>query len=197
MILYHFTQEKNKDAIIRDGIKTGVFPFQEKVPVELVSLTAHLSNEKHGLFSGQTVVEGSRAFEVLAPIFPSLVSGSAPDRRMKMHDQKEVVIEVEIPETDGNLLDIWKFAGLVNQYLNTRNPMILVAASLATADFPCNDASEQVLDSLTLQYLKPIVLQREASKRGWYFYKGGVTASMFKRVLYRQGDGSYGPHRSS
>jgi hypothetical protein len=191
MIFYHFTQAKNKDAITQGGIKVGEFPFQEKVPLKLVSLTSRLCAEKHGLFSGQTVLEGSLAFEKLSSIFPLLVSGSAPYREMKMHDQTEVAIQVEVSETDGNLLSVWEFAKLASVHLNKAHPRLLIAAALATADFPCNDASDQKLDSRTKEYLDSNRLEKEVQTRGWYFYKGNVTASMVKGVFHRKDDGSY------
>ena len=193
MILYHFTRAANEHLITQDGIKAGNFPFRERVSLSLVSLTAHLCAQKHGLLSGQKVMEGSRAFGALSPIFPSLVSGLAPAREMNMHDQTQVAIQVDVSEADISLLDIWKFAEMADVYLKTNIPKLLIAAALATADFPCNDASELQLDSQTREYLDPDRLNQEILTRGWYFYKGDVAASMVKGVLHRKNDGSYAP----
>ena len=188
-LFYHFTQANNLPSILAEGIRPGNFPLSEITPFQLVSLTSQKDSTGHGLFSGGVVHEGSAAFEKLSPLFPSLVSGLTPKRLMKLHDQTEVAIEVEVSSGDSNLWGLRHFANQVHLH-SGKNTDLIIAASLATADFPHGDASHDILDARVRYYL-PLVRAGLINNRGWHFYSGAIPARMIKRSLARQTDGSY------
>lgn len=190
MILYHFTRRQNAVLIKQHGINPGKFPGGESANFKLVSLTSRLSPVGHGLFRGEALYEGTRAFDVVSGIFPELVVGKLPNRSMKMFDQTEVAIEVEIPLVDQNLWGLWYFASQVVPLLESAEQDLFISASLASADFPCNDACNARLDARTIFY-RPLVRAGLINNRGWHFYKGAVAPALINRVLYRQPDGSY------
>lgn len=112
-----------------------------------MSLTPFLDPNNNGLITGQKLFENlSPQFGFVAEHYPNLVSGLAPNRELKLFDQTEVAMEIEIEQHDTNLMDYDAFIDVVLKYLQQSSIQkeLFKTAGLASARFPIggpNDAA--------------------------------------------------------
>ncbi|EJG1664617.1 hypothetical protein ACO14J_004554 [Vibrio parahaemolyticus] len=193
MLFYHFTDSSSAELICEGGINVGVVPFGDRPPRRYVSLTSNLNPNGHGLYTGEAVPESHFAFQALANQYPELVMESEHGSVLQLIDKTEVAFEIEIHESDPNLmtldqfiLDTIKVLGLpdADEIRNT-----LKADCIVSGKFPLGESN-----SLTEQYKKMVEAEKNCPSDhllGWYFYRDNVPAKFIKRILYKQSDTGY------
>ncbi|TBN31558.1 hypothetical protein [Pseudomonas sp. BGI-2] len=188
---YHFTRLAAVDSIRQSGILKGIVPFYQKNPPPMVSLTSVLNPAKHGLITGQLLIEGDDPeFEEMSKRLPSFVTGVAPKRTVQLFDQTEVVIEIDIDPEDPNLIDFDCFIDIVRPLFPAGTPKnLLKATAIVTGRYPLGSEYKEnrKIDQevLKLQYSGAI------KDPDWYFYKHAIAPGMISSVRKRDRNGEY------
>lgn len=190
MKLYHFTQCINVPSIRANGIRVGNVPFQEKGVSRQVSLTSQLNPLGHGLFLGQVLEESDQQFKYLAGCFPNCLMGTAPNRKLKLHDQSEVALELNISRQDPKLVDFHAFIvdalDTMKKLRSVDNIALAKATVIASCRYPMGFPPGVDISQVTDE-----VLKIRQSKATWYFYKTDVPPQKIGRAITRNSDGEY------
>ncbi|KOY21380.1 hypothetical protein ACX06_18965 [Vibrio parahaemolyticus] len=172
MLLYHFTEKRLIDQILKDGIKTGVVPYNDGTGFSFVSLTGRLSPEGHGLLQGEKVTECHPEFNYVSSKFPDFVQNDETVKYIQLPDKTEAVIEVNIPDTDPKLITLEQF--IVNTLkklgLNSNIEIVtkLKADCIVTGRFPLGQ--EHLTKEEIADYTREELSNPSDESLQWYFY---------------------------
>lgn len=196
MLLHHFTQRSNLASIEQHGLLPGLTPYQDLSDFKAISLTDRNTSDGLGIIRGETLVEGMDAdFESAAEHYPAGISiHTDGTRSIKMFDQSEVMLVIEIDEDDQLLTHKQLFDRLLtHDIMKDRSESELAywnAAIIHSAAYPFG-----------IQHLSGDVIERERSLvlRGQFtnysehcfFYADVIPYEKIVEVRFKQNAGKY------
>ena len=186
MLLYHFTRAGAINDILKNGILPGKVPCQEHGKPKLVSLTSRLDPSGHGLITGQLLYEQtSPEFQFMASVYPQLITGQSPNRQLQLFDQTEVVVELDISDTDPNLLDYNSFINLILTQMNYSiiHKNLFKAAILVSTRYPLGH--DHIATKKYDKEVRDVQYSGAISDPGWFLYDGTISPNMIKCIRTR------------
>ena len=196
MLLHHFTQRTNLTSIEQHGILPGLTPYQDISDFKAVSLTNRDSSECLGIIRGEILIEGKNAdFGAAAEHYPDGVYfGSDGTRMIKMFDQSEVMLVIEIDDDDRLLTHKQLYDLLLtDDIMKGRSESELAywnAAVIHSAAYPFGI---QHLSSDVLEHERSLVLNGQFTDHSehCFFYAGVIPYEKVVEIRFKQSAGDY------